>query len=288
MGASANMGSAMTAIKFDRSWNGVSWIDYAFAGWTETAGTRFTRVYEIDGYELTLVGNFGMTSGRPSETSHIFSAEIEDANGDTMISVSGIDVTFREFRNIGAIPEYAYGSQILTYIGSNQYDYAFGTDGDDTISGYGGNDEFFGNDGRDKVSGGNGNDIISGGDDRDTLLGGAGVDRFVFHNAHDSSSGKAWRDRILDFRHGVDVIDLRTVDAIEHWNKHGTNPNNKFTFIGKEEFSGDLGELRFEVVRTASLDIITIIHGDIKGSNAPEFQIELEGRVNLTSTDFLL
>ena len=53
-----------------------------------------------------------------------------------------------------------------------------GDDGDDTITGAGGNDDLRGDSGVDRVSGGGGNDDIDGGPETDVLTGGAGVDTF--------------------------------------------------------------------------------------------------------------
>ncbi len=58
--------------------------------------------------------------------------------------------------------------------------------------------------------GGAGNDVITGNGGADFLTGGAGADRFVY-TALEDSPGVG--DKLLDFEHGVDVIDLGTLGA---------------------------------------------------------------------------
>ncbi len=92
---------------------------------------------------------------------------------------------------------------------SQENDVAKGFGGDDKIQGRGGNDKLYGNSGDDTLTGGNGND---------RLYGGAGADRFVF-------DGKDGSDRIQDFKHGVDTIQLRAADSLADLDisQHGKN-----------------------------------------------------------------
>jgi Ca2+-binding RTX toxin-like protein len=73
-----------------------------------------------------------------------------------------------------------------------------GDDGNDTLTGAGGNDDLRGDDGLDRLNGGGGNDLVDGGDDADALTGGAGADTFF--------CGKADADAIDDLT-GEDVLD---------------------------------------------------------------------------------
>ena len=84
-----------------------------------------------------------------------------------------------------------------------------GDDGDDRLFGGAGNDDLDGDDGQDRLAGGRGDDTLDGGAGNDILRGGAGADTFV---VDDDEGG---RDRIADFAHGVDVIDLDDVDGID-------------------------------------------------------------------------
>jgi Ca2+-binding RTX toxin-like protein len=76
--------------------------------------------------------------------------------------------------------------------------------GNDIFNGAGGaSGSLFGQQGNDRLIGGRTGDRISGGPGRDTMTGGAGSDHFVFDSA---LAGNL--DKITDFRHGFDKIDL--------------------------------------------------------------------------------
>lgn len=85
--------------------------------------------------------------------------------------------------------------------------------GGDTLTGNAGADMLIGNGGFDRLIGGGGNDTLNGGLGGDRLEGGAGRDVFVF------GSRDGTRDRIVDFREGVDRIQI-------------TDPNIDFEDIG--------------------------------------------------------
>jgi Ca2+-binding RTX toxin-like protein len=85
--------------------------------------------------------------------------------------------------------------------GNGQSDYLYGAAGNDRLHGGTGNDFLYGGPGHDLLYGDGGDDVLNGGSGNDVLTGGAGADTFVFQ----PGSGA---DRITDFTHGVDVIDL--------------------------------------------------------------------------------
>ncbi len=107
--------------------------------------------------------------------------------------------------------------------GNGGNDVIFGGRGNDVLLGGTGNDVIFGNqdndtikgdDGRDVIHGGQGDDVITGGAGRDFLSGNAGMDTFVF-------AAGSQTDTILDFRNGIDKIDLSAFalagfEALEH------------------------------------------------------------------------
>lgn len=87
--------------------------------------------------------------------------------------------------------------------------------GDDRLVGGSGDDQLIGGRGSDEINGGVGHDLLKGGrgDDRlngnagnDIFIGGAGADTFVF-------TADGGSDLILDFRTGVDQIDLSGMDV---------------------------------------------------------------------------
>lgn len=85
--------------------------------------------------------------------------------------------------------------------GGTDLDNVYGRGGDDHVMGGNQRDHVFGNAGDDTVDGGGGADVINGGRGDDVLIGGGGADEFVMIRAADN-------DTILDFKNGVDVIDL--------------------------------------------------------------------------------
>lgn len=82
-----------------------------------------------------------------------------------------------------------------------------GFNGNDKLTGKAGNDKLIGGSGKDQLSGGKGKDKIDGGKDNDTLSGGRGADVFLFKGDKDEG-----RDRITDFKDGVDLIRIKGLD----------------------------------------------------------------------------
>ncbi len=114
-----------------------------------------------------------------------------------------------------------------------------GTSGADSLTGGSDIDHIFGLGGNDTLTGGTSADILTGGKGRDTMTGGAGFDDFDFNAITETGKTAAKRDRILDFKHLQDDIDLRTIDA-----KTGIAGNQAFKFIGTQDFHDVKGELR--------------------------------------------
>jgi Ca2+-binding RTX toxin-like protein len=85
--------------------------------------------------------------------------------------------------------------------GDSGNDIVFGGAGNDRVEGKSGNDTVYGGDGEDRVKGGDGDDIVYGGAGDDHVWGGLGNDVLVFA----PGSG---RDKIHDFNHADDVVDL--------------------------------------------------------------------------------
>ena len=171
---------------------------------------------------------------------------------------------------------------------SSGHDIMSGFGGHDVLKGGGGNDVLFGGTGADVLNGGRGNDTLNGekgndtligGPGKDKLIGGKGADTFVFKAVSDSPAKKNGWDIITDFsRKQGDRIDLSAIDA-----KAGTKKNDAFTFIGKDSFSGQKGELRFDSSKKK-----TFVYGDVNGDKVADFQIELSGKIGLKEGDFVL
>lgn len=189
------------------------------------------------------------------------------------------------------------GNDLLTGEGGN--DTLLGGDGDDTLVGDGG----FGF-GNDVLDGGAGNDVLIAGRGIDDMTGGAGADRFVFESFADFIGTATFSgfDTIHDFQQGVDVIDLRQIDA-----RPDQPGDQAFTFDATpdgwwEEFldglsddwqgiipnhggptiNGDPGEVEFRHDGGFTYVFLATGDGEIEAS------FRLDGTINLTTTDFLL
>jgi Ca2+-binding RTX toxin-like protein len=85
--------------------------------------------------------------------------------------------------------------------GGNGNDFLFGNRGNDTLIGGNGNDYLFGGQGDDELTGSSGNDTLSGDLGFDFLTGGFGTDVFVLRNS-------SQLDTITDFEPGTDLFAL--------------------------------------------------------------------------------
>ncbi len=130
------------------------------------------------------------------------------------------------------------------------------------------------------ITGGEGDDVIKGGLGVDTLIGGEGQDTFVFSSIKDTGNSEVARDVIIDFQQGLDLIDLRAIDA-----STSSRGNNSFVWLGLTDTFGtrSVGELRYEHEGGN-----TVIYGDIDRDTASEFQITLIGVYDLAASDFVL
>ena len=183
----------------------------------------------------------------------------------------------------GAVAASLLGVANLNATGNGAANVLLGNRGVNSLAGLDGNDRLVGGAGGDKLQGGNGIDTLLGGTGRDQLSGGAQRDIFDFDALTDSGTTAATRDLIRDFSHGLDDLDLSTLDAI------AGGGNNAFSFIGKSAFSHVAGQLHFVLFNPpgSALDH-TIVEGDVNGDARADFQIDLNGLIGFTVTDFIL
>ena len=144
------------------------------------------------------------------------------------------------------------------------------------LNGGSGNDSLTGGAGNDALTGGAGNDILTGNKGQDTLTGGAGADTFKFGATSDTIV--ALPDTIKDFVHGVDKIDLSSIDANlaangrQHLTYAGSNSNTVAFSVTWSETAGN-----------------TVIHLDNTGDTGSDAEIILTGvNLGLTVGDFVL
>ncbi len=103
-------------------------------------------------------------------------------------------------KNIENVAGSHHGDRLIGNAGHNEL---HGGDGNDVEIGGKGDDALHGDAGNDVLNGGDGKDSLAGGAGSDLLNGGGGNDTFVFAQA-----GGDGIDRIADFRHGQDTIEL--------------------------------------------------------------------------------
>ncbi|MDZ7909811.1 MAG: calcium-binding protein [Gemmobacter sp.] len=136
--------------------------------------------------------------------------------------------------------------------GASGHDYAYGGNGNDRISAGAG---------QDKVYGGSGDDTIFGGTGKDYLYGGEGRDLFVFKDESESLRKHMNRDTIVDFEHGRDLIDMRSISV----------GASDWEFRNARFFTGTGNEIIF--YRTA--DGNSLICADIDGDRVSDFSIKV-------------
>ena len=224
-----------------------------------------TGVGDTDNAAFTVSGDrLSINSRADFETKASYSVRLEvtDAGGSSFVTVKTITVN-------DVSPE--------VLIGTAGVDRLSGGSDIDLISGLGGNDI---------LSGLAGNDHLTGGRGRDLLTGGAGSDVFHFNGVGETGNTAATRDRIADFTHGFDDIDLSAIDA-----NGSAIGNPAFKFLGAKgaPFTGMKGQLHwYQVDHAGKAHDITIVEGDINGDRHGDFQIELAGLKTLGVGDFLL
>lgn len=162
-----------------------------------------------------------------------------------------------------------------TVLGGDGKDVLAGEEGADSLNGGSGDDRLTGGDGADRLVGGDGNDILQGDFDTDVQTGGAGSDQFVFRQNSDLQvvAGTPF-ERITDFQHGIDIIDLSGIDA------NGRLAGDQdFVFVAVASGSGQLsvrqsgGNTFVDMVIRKGVEILTI---------------QLDGLVTVDANDFVL
>ena len=182
------------------------------------------------------------------------------------------------------------GSWVVTWYSEDQDDGTFGVyqrhyaadrvgaAGGDTLRGTNWSETIAGHGGADVLKGFGGDDIIDGCHGRDRMWGGNGGDTFLFGDG-DSSAKKAKADTIFDMKTlDGDIIDLNLIDA-----QDTLIDDQAFTFVGRKQFSGDEGELRYEKLKSD-----TWIYGDTDGDKKADFAIHLDDAMKLKAVDFVL
>jgi Ca2+-binding RTX toxin-like protein len=211
------------------------------------------NINDDDNANFNLLAVDGLTTGKIGNNFFLFVAgQQDDGLSVFKIKAAGLTINGGFLNDIIDATHSAAGQPLASGLG----DTIFGNIGNDTINGLGGNDK------------------IDGGADQDFYKGAKGADRFVFSLATDTAVG-ATRDVIQDFHHNQhDRINLSAIDA-----KEGPAGDQAFHFIGHHQFSGKAGELRFAK---------HVVSGDTDGDGTADFEIGINGKVDLVKADFIL
>ncbi|MDB5505557.1 MAG: toxin [Devosia sp.] len=240
----------------------------------------------IEGGSLGGVVRFGSTSTITLTNSGTISGDTHAYYGSNGNSVA-IDNVTNTGKMVGIV-DLGAGKDFIANSGTISGNVLLG-DGNDIYRGTGSGYALsvWGDAGNDTISGGTRSDFFVGGVGADLLTGGLGNDRFYFKTIADSTSASSGRDRITDFTHGSDKIELNAIDA-----NGGVAGNGVFSFIAGEGVlfvSGVRGQLRWDQVDAAgTANDHTYIYGDIDGEGTADFALDLLGLKTLTATDFVL
>lgn len=190
--------------------------------------------------------------------------EYADEGRDTIVSSFNY-VLSGEFENLtlaGSATRGTGSAMANILVGNSIANKLYGLDGNDRLDGRQGND---------RLEGGIGDDTLVGGTGLDTLVGGKGRDVFVF-------ADKANADRITDFRHGQDKIDVSALDANTR-----TAIDDGFRFIGKSGFTRNPGQIHYSYSGNT-----TVVTAEMNGDGKADFKVVLSGHIHLTVGDFIL
>ena len=219
---------------------------------------------------------------------------------DTLVSIENVTGTWWNDTILGSdVSNQLHGNGGEDRLdGRGGDDYITAGTGNDTVFGGAGHDTMLGEMGEDWMDGGSGNDVIWAGIGDDIMTGGTGADVFYYSYRNETNEF----DTIKDFQHGIDKIDLSAIDA-----RPDIAGNQAFVFDSTqdgslEEFfdglsddwsgllsgepgpwiNGDTGEI--EIRHSGDYTYVYIAYGD----GLIDSSIRLDGRINLTASDFIL
>jgi Ca2+-binding RTX toxin-like protein len=195
-------------------------------------------------------------------------------------------------------------------VGDGGNNIVHGGAGDDEVVGSGlvfgdaGNDRVMGGEGDDQLFGGEGNDVLIGDFGADSFTGGSGADVFLYRFGIDSTTrtDTAWAgdgipnlptgvDTIQDFQAGLDIIDLRQLDANLETPIQQVKQKGGPTTIGSDAFvvvaSTDGATPGHLTATYDSIANLTTVNGYMDSQFGADFTLHIVGEINLM-TDFLL
>jgi len=129
-------------------------------------------------------------------------------------------------------------------MGTASNDRLIGTNNVDFLYGLAGNDYLSGGNSADIIEGGNGDDTLEGGKGIDQLTGGAGDDTFVYKSLADITPSASFYNHEGITVATYDFEKIRDFDLGDRLN-FSAIPAESRQFIGKNEFSGVAGQVRY-------------------------------------------
>ncbi len=206
----ASGSSSLTTLRVDEA--GGLWLtDHVL----DTPATRFQSVTSIDA--ITVDSASFLAAGGADGGISLFTmlpngrlvhlSSVVDTDQTTLYRMSGVTMSATATAlQITVASQWESGLTRLSYDLSSFGSVLVLDQGDGRI-GTGGDDQIIGSDVADRLEGRAGDDILFDGAESDDLIGGAGADLFVF--AADGVS-----DRVLDYEHGTDRLDLSAFDFL--------------------------------------------------------------------------
>lgn len=214
-----------------------------------------------DKIDLTGLGFSGLTNATRTQSGELRIAYSEITNRTFLRSDQSTFEVALEGDYRGKLSElnFIFGSEAPLLIS--------GTSGRDTLTGGNRSETINGLADRDTLMGGGGNDTLLGGAGGDVLTGGVGEDVFKFMQLSDSQRGVNMWDRITDFTHGADRIDVTGLGFVSLVSVNTTTPETlriayseatNRTFIRNDATSFEIG---LDGDHRASLDASDFIFG---------------------------
>lgn len=253
---------------------------FSYNAYGEPTGGTVQGMYELDfnsqsllwtmeniSISLTAIYDASLTSSNSDELSILASAL---SGNDSIYLSNGIDY-FRGYS--GADAMYGYGGR----------DTLIGDGGADTLQGGAGGDKLYGGTENDKLYGDGGSDLLVGGAGADQLFGGADSvrDTFDFNLASESTS--LARDRISNFKTGIDRIDLSGIDA-----HSGTAANDAFVgFTGNTATAYSVWYAKADADSDGAQDDL-LLRADINGNTTADFEVAILNTSSIAVGDLVL
>jgi Ca2+-binding RTX toxin-like protein len=264
-----------TAVSANETIHGTSVNDiiygYDYGGSVPTSGT--ISMFGLDGTNILYAGSgttnlYGgpdsntLVGGAGNDSFYLYSNQttVTDAytTGNNTLYATGANATLPE--NVDTL--YLYGSG-LTGTGNDQNDSIFG---DGVYS-----NTLIAGSGNDYIVGGSGGNTLDAGTGIDTMYGGAGANTFVFAPGDAPTNNPNGADYIGDFKPGTDKLDFSAFVEAGH----------ELAFIGTAPLTGP-GQVDY-----FTSDGFTFVEGDVTSAAAADFEIQMDGSLNLQATDFV-